>query len=141
MSSSSASGDRSNTRRFISKPTTASARHAARLAGTWTSTIGSARTPALTGEPLTRPTSIIPRSRQRHELRNAFGAQFRSGYTLPALYAKGASHQGANPGRNPLISGAKLFRQPEPALIVMLPVALLRCGLRLCGARQQAHAV
>jgi len=49
-------------------------------------------------------------------LRNAFGAQLRSGYALPASHAKCASHQGRKPGSNPLISTAKLFRRPEPPL-------------------------
>ena len=93
-----------------------SARRASRSAGIWIFTIARDPIRALTGRPRTRPTSIICRKGRQRELRRAFGTQLRSGYALPASHPKSASTQPRKPGRNPLISSAKLFRQPEPAL-------------------------
>ena len=59
-SSSSASGNRSSTRRSICEPMTASAKRAPRLAGIWTFTMAAVRIRALTGARRTRPISTIP---------------------------------------------------------------------------------
>ena len=57
MSSSSGCGAASNTRRFISRPTAASARPALRSAATWTSTTAADRIRALTARHPIKPTS------------------------------------------------------------------------------------
>ena len=71
-SSSNGSGARSNTKRSISEPTTASARHAPRSAAIWNSTIASARIRALTLERRISPISTICRRLWQHEFRRRF---------------------------------------------------------------------
>ena len=116
MSSSSASGNRSNTKRCICAPMPASPMPGHRLAGIWTSTTGIVRIRALTGRRPMRLTSIIRRRAPQHELRRVFGVQLQSGYALLASHLKNASHRQRKPGRSPLIDQAKLFRHTRPAL-------------------------
>ena len=84
-SSSSGYGARSNTRRSISGPMTASPRRARRSAGIWTSTIASVRIRALTAD---------ARSRLLHPAANPHGS--------------------LTPADAPLIDAENLFRQPGP---------------------------
>jgi hypothetical protein len=83
MSSSSASGVRSNTKRSISWPTIASARRARRSGGILTSITARDRIRALTREPRIAPTSSTCRSSRQHEF-TAASATGR-GSTYPEL--------------------------------------------------------
>ena len=83
-SSSSGCGGRSNTRRSICAPTTASARPAPRSGGIWTSTTASGRIRALTADAGSR------------------------------LLRPAAAPRQPNHGRAPLIDAENLFRQTEP---------------------------
>ena len=70
--SSSGSGARSNTKRSICEPTTASARRVLRSAGIWTSTTASVRIRALTLGRRITPTSNACRRSRQHEFRHRF---------------------------------------------------------------------
>src|ERR1700683_2924357 len=120
MSSSSASGNRSNTKRSTCTPTTASAQRAPRLADIWISTIDDVPIPVLTGARRTRPTSTRRPSWRRHEF-SAAGRlmRLRSGYALQASHPPPGAIEQTKPGGTPLIIRGKLFRLPEPALAVI----------------------
>ena len=92
-SSSSGSGARSNTKRSISGPTTASARHAPRSAAISTSITASARIRALTLGRRIKPTSTICRRSRPHDIATVFWATLRSGYALPACLPENRARQ------------------------------------------------
>src|SRR5450432_3387209 len=101
MSSSSASGNRSNTKRSTCTLTTASAWRAPRSADIWIFTIDCARIRALTGARRTRPTSIRRPSRRRHEF-SAAGCwmRLRSGYRPPSVTPNTRRHRTNETRRN-----------------------------------------
>ena len=87
------SGARSNTKRSICEPTTASARRVLRSAGIWTSTTASLRIRALTLGRRITPTSNACRRSRQHEFRHRFSGRH-SGRATPSRRAtpKTAAH-------------------------------------------------
>jgi hypothetical protein len=86
------SGALSNTRRFISEPTTASARPALRSAVIWTSTTASARIRALMPGRQITPTPTACRRSRQHDFRRRF-----RGVTLVGLRPPGVPPRKRNP--------------------------------------------
>ena len=113
---SSGSGGRSNMRRSICGPTTASARRAHRSAGIWTSTTASVRIRALTLGRRIAPTSTICRRSRQHDFAAVVGASLRSGYALPACHPDNGTPQ-RQPAEAPLIQRRNLSRQSRPPLV------------------------
>jgi putative transposase len=89
---SSGSGARSNTKRSICGPTTASARRVLRSAGIWTSTTASARIRALTPERRITPISNTCRRSRQHDFRRHF-----RGVTLVGLRPPGGPPRKRHP--------------------------------------------
>src|ERR1700685_495999 len=118
MFSSSAFGNRSNTRRFICMPTTASASRGLPSADIWISIIACGPIRALTACHPTRLTSIRRRWRRRPEIfRRRWSVATPVGLHPSYVATDHRRFLTTNPGGTPLIIRGKLFRQPRPALL------------------------